>query len=114
MFGFGFALVPLYDIFCEITGLNGKTGVIEEAAIEGTVDTTREVTVEFVANVNSELPWEFRPVTKRMTVHPGQLYDASFVAHNRADKTLVGQAVPSVSPAEASRPRRHAPRRCAL
>ena len=103
MFGFGFALVPLYDIFCEITGLNGKTGVVEESAVPDTVDTTREITVEFVANVNSALPWEFRPVQKKMRVHPGQVYSASFVAHNLADRTLVGQAVPSVSPAVASR-----------
>ena len=58
MFGFGFALVPLYDVFCDITGLNGKTGRIElEDALSQQVDEDRLVTVEFLATVHSDLPW---------------------------------------------------------
>jgi len=99
MFGFGFALVPLYDVFCDITGLNGKTGRIEAAEIDASqVDTTRTIEVRFLANTNTGLPWSFEPLVKKMEVHPGQVYEAVFrVRSASADKTL-GQAVPSVSP----------------
>jgi len=99
MFGFGFALVPLYDVFCDITGLNGKTGRIEAAEIDASqVDTTRTIEVRFLANTNTGLPWSVEPLVKKMEVHPGQVYEAVFrVRSASADKTL-GQAVPSVSP----------------
>lgn len=103
MFGFGFALVPLYDVFCELTGLNGKTGVVEASALEGVVDESRLVTVEFTGSVNSGLPWEFGPVNYKMKVHPGQVYEATFIARNLGAVTKVGQAVPSLAPATASR-----------
>ena len=99
MFGFGFALVPLYDVFCDITGLNGKTGRIQAAEIDASqVDTSRTIEVRFLANTNTGLPWSFEPLVKKMEVHPGQVYEAVFrVRSASADKTL-GQAVPSVSP----------------
>jgi cytochrome c oxidase assembly protein subunit 11 len=103
MFGFGYALVPLYDVFCEITGLNGKTGVVSAASLDGNVDTTRSVTVEFMTSVNSGLPWEFRPSTARTVVHPGGVYEATFYARNISGETIVGHAVPSVAPGTASR-----------
>jgi cytochrome c oxidase assembly protein subunit 11 len=103
MFGFGFALVPLYDVFCEITGLNGKTGVVEASELDGRVDQERLVNVEFVASVNSRLPWEFAPERHKMQVHPGEVYEAAFVARNLASEAMIGQAVPSVAPATASR-----------
>jgi cytochrome c oxidase assembly protein subunit 11 len=103
MFGFGFALVPLYSVFCELTGLNGKTGVVEARALDGAVDYSRLVTVEFTGSVSSQLPWEFAPVKFKMKVHPGKVYDASFVARNLASAAKVAQAVPSVAPSEASR-----------
>jgi cytochrome c oxidase assembly protein subunit 11 len=61
MFCFGFALVPLYDVFCEYTGLNGKTGVQYVSDEQMQVDTTREIIVEFLANTNDGMPWEFKP-----------------------------------------------------
>ena len=103
MFGFGFALVPLYNVFCEITGLNGKTGAVEASALNGAVDESRLVTVEFTGSVNSRLPWEFTPVRHKMKVHPGKVYEAAFVARNLGSVTKVGQAVPSVAPATASK-----------
>ena len=54
--------------------------------------------VEFIANVNQSMPWEFKPVVARMEVHPGKMYRTSFHARNRTDKTMVGQAIPSVTP----------------
>jgi cytochrome c oxidase assembly protein subunit 11 len=98
MFGFGFALVPLYDVFCDVTGLNGKTGgrYVSEAAIQ--VDTSREITVEFLASLNAEMPWEFEPLTKAVKVHPGESSRIEYVARNKTDRDIVGQAVPSVTP----------------
>ncbi|MFT5171885.1 MAG: cytochrome c oxidase assembly protein subunit 11 [Gammaproteobacteria bacterium] len=102
MFAFGFALVPLYDVFCDITGLNGKTGRIEAAALDGQVDQTRDITIQFVTSVNSQLPWEFAAQSRQMTVHPGAVYEAFFTARNLAHTATVGQAVPSVSPSTAA------------
>ena len=68
MFGFGYALVPLYDVFCEITGLNGKTGRVEAAALDGAQDVSREITVEFITSVNGAYELEFVPEVTRMKV----------------------------------------------
>lgn len=102
MFGFGFALVPLYNLFCDITGLNGKTGVADARAVETSrVDTSRWVTVEFTGHV-SGLAWEFRPMQDKVRVHPGQAVVVKYYAHNRGIETAAGNAVPSVSPGEAA------------
>ena len=102
MFGFGFAMVPLYDVFCDITGLNGKTG--NQAALVDSmqVDTSRTVEVEFIASLNDNMPWEFKPVQHSVTVHPGEPTRIDYVAVNRTGKTIVGQAVPSVAPGRAA------------
>ena len=97
MFGFGFAMVPLYSVFCDITGINGKTGGrVAVAAVEP--DMSRTVRVEFITSVNESMPWEFRPDVSSMDVHPGKMYRATFFAKNRTDKTMVGQAIPSITP----------------
>jgi cytochrome c oxidase assembly protein subunit 11 len=104
MFGFGFALVPLYDVFCDITGINGKTGRIElEQALSQTVDMDREVTVEFLATVHSDLPWEFRPVVKKIKVHPGEVTEVNYYARNMTNAVITGQAVPSLAPGLAAK-----------
>ena len=104
MFGFGFALVPLYDVFCDITGLNGKTGRIElEEALSQTVDEDRLVTVEFLGVVHSELPWEFRPLVRRIKVHPGEVTEVNYYAMNKTDNTVAGQAIPSLAPGLAAK-----------
>lgn len=100
MFGFGYLLVPLYDIICEVTGLNGKTGVIEQA--EAAPDTEREIVVKFTGSLGAGTPFEFRPKASSMTVHPGGVYDAVYIAKNLAPVAVVAQATPSVSPREAS------------
>ncbi len=101
MFGFGYLLVPVYDVFCEITGLNGKTAQSAAEVIEQAQ--SRVVTVEFVGSVNQNAPWEFRPSVSRMQVHPGKLYDTTFFARNRLDRMQIGQAVPSVVPGAAAK-----------
>jgi len=104
MFGFGFAMVPLYDVFCDITGLNGKTGRIElEEALSQTVDEDREVTVEFLATVHSDLPWEFRPMVKKVKVHPGEVIEVNYFARNKTGEVVTGQAVPSLAPGLAAK-----------
>ena len=104
MFGFGFALVPLYDVFCDITGINGKTGRIEqEEALSQVVDEDRLVTVEFLATVHSDLPWEFRPMVRKIKVHPGEITEVNYYARNKTDKLVAGQAVPSLAPGLAAK-----------
>lgn len=102
MFAFGFALVPLYDVFCDITGINGKTNERAVSVIEAP-DRSREIVVEFVTTVNQNGAWEFESQAAEMTVHPGQLYEATFFARNLADRDVVGQAVPSVAPGAAAK-----------
>ena len=103
MFGFGYALVPLYDVFCDLTGLNGRTGEISaEVANELTVDNTRQVTVEFDANVNSRLPWQFKPLQRKLRVYPGEMAEAVFLVENTAATEITGQAIPSVAPTQAA------------
>lgn len=98
MFGFGFALVPLYEIFCEITGANGKTAGKYEAAETQVVDTSRTVKIQFLTNRNAGLSWDFRPTVRQMEVHPGEMYETEFFVRNPTRGTVVAQAVPSVAP----------------
>ena len=100
MFGFGFALVPLYDVLCEQLGINGKTNA-NAAVYEPTViDTDRLVTIEFISHVQNGMPWEFEPTVTKMQVHPGELIRTSFSAINNGSTHIIGQAVPSVSPGQ--------------
>ena len=101
MFGFGFALVPLYDVFCEITGFGGRTNT-ESVAVQEAPDLSREVRVEFVTTVNSYAPFEFGADLNSMTVHPGKMYFATFTARNMTDDDKVAQAIPSVAPVAAA------------
>lgn len=105
MFGFAFALVPLYNLFCEITGINGKTSaqaaLVEEVrSAASSVD--RSVTIGFLAKVSRGLPWEFRPRENELVARPGQMHTTTFFARNRAQTPITAQAVPSVSPGRAA------------
>lgn len=101
MFLFAFALVPLYNVFCDITGINGKTkgqAIYQDVK----VNKKRVVTVEFLTNINRGMPWEFESRVKSIDVHPGELNEVVFYAKNRSKFDIVGQSVPSVSPGEAA------------
>ncbi|GAB6140992.1 cytochrome c oxidase assembly protein [Methylosoma difficile] len=102
MFGFGFALVPLYDVLCDITGLNGKVNGTAVKEIAYTVDKSREITVEFMTSLNEATPMVFRAETKKITVHPGEYVTVNFYAENKTDKNMVAQAIPSISPGQAA------------
>lgn len=101
MFGFGFALVPLYEVFCEITGLNGKN-FNDGAAVITEVDRSRTVKVQFVSTNAENMPWEFRPTERSIRVFPGEDRVTAFYAENPTGEWMVAQAVPSVTPSEAA------------
>ena len=97
MFGFGYLMVPLYDVFCEMVGIGNK-GLAQAATVTIEPDLTRTVTVEFVASLPDGAAWEFRPTVARMQVHPGELAGTAFFARNAASAARTAQAVPSVAP----------------
>jgi cytochrome c oxidase assembly protein subunit 11 len=109
MFAFGFALVPIYDVFCRITGLNGKvnTAPLQAGVTETSTDSerqAREIRVQFVTQNNQGMPWEFGPVDQReLEVMTGSNTKALFRVTNSTDHFMKGQAIPSVTPSEAAR-----------
>ncbi|MBI4997103.1 MAG: cytochrome c oxidase assembly protein [Rhodocyclales bacterium] len=99
MFGFGYAMVPIYRVVCQITGFNGTTARMDAgAAVRQQVDVRRLVTVEFLAATSADLAWEFRPDVARVQVRPGQVVLATYRARNISGRPIIGQAVPSVTP----------------
>ncbi|MCP8688475.1 cytochrome c oxidase assembly protein [Marinobacterium sedimentorum] len=101
MFGFGFALVPLYDVFCRITGLNGKITNTGPVAVEE-ADSSRDIRVQFIGVNNEAMPWEFRPLLNTVSVNPGEMRQMAFFARNPTARRMVAQAIPSVTPSEAA------------
>lgn len=101
MFGFGFALVPLYDVFCEITGLGGRTATAAATVAEAP-DLSREIRVEFVTTLNDYAQFEFAAERSSMLVNPGRMYYVSFTAKNLSAENTVAQAIPSVAPGTAA------------
>jgi cytochrome c oxidase assembly protein subunit 11 len=97
MFGFGYALVPLYKKICEVTGVNEVERA--NAPLGNTqVDTGRVVMIELDANLRSDLPWKFRPLQASVKVHPGQLVQVMYEVRNASDRPITGQAIPSYGP----------------
>jgi cytochrome c oxidase assembly protein subunit 11 len=104
MFAFGFVVAPLYKLICEYTGIQTAGVSVRKpgtyAAV--TTDTGREVTIKFDATVSADLPWDFRPQERQVTVRPGEIYQASFLAQNLTQVSLSGQAIPSIVPWQAA------------
>lgn len=102
MFGFGYALVPIYKKICEITGVNiltPKDATAQE--VDNTqIDKTRTVTVEFDANVQG--PWRFRPTKTSVQVHPGEMVQVVYEVVNTQARTIDAQAIPSYAPQQAA------------
>lgn len=105
MFGFGFALVPIYNSLCKTLGINGKTNAEAVAynPAEAVVDKERLITVEFVATNNSGVPWEFYPKIRKIKVHPGDIAKLAFYAENKSKRQMTVQAIPSVTPGIAAK-----------
>jgi cytochrome c oxidase assembly protein subunit 11 len=100
---FGFALAPLYEGMCKAIGLNGKADTTATAASKSLkVDTTRWVTILFTGNTMPGLNWGFHPKETSMRVHPGEVMLTSYFAKNEGADSVIGVAVPSVSPELAS------------
>lgn len=97
-----FIMPPLYDVFCEMTGLNGKGGA-KAAALSTSVDVDRAVTMEFLVATDKALPWDFRYEVPAVKVHPGAITKTMFFVKNRDSRAITGRAVPSISPNEAAR-----------
>jgi cytochrome c oxidase assembly protein subunit 11 len=98
MFGFGYALVPVYKKICEITGINVLTPMLvtKEEARNTQVDTSRTITIEFDAN--SQGPWRFRPTVSSMQVHPGEMAQVVYEVVNTQSRAMDAQAIPSYAP----------------
>ncbi|MCH8058615.1 MAG: cytochrome c oxidase assembly protein [Proteobacteria bacterium] len=105
MFGFAYAMVPLHPVFCEVTGLNGRSsmGAADPIAISQVAPSDREVTIQFLANVSHGMPWEFRPTVQQLRVRLGEMYATDYYVRNRATQAVTGQAVPSVAPGYAAK-----------
>ena len=107
MFGFGYALVPLYIAICEMTGINVLAlgdklipGASSSQAANSQVDRSRLITVEF--DVNSRGPWDFKPAVRSLQVHPGELTTVMYEFQNVQNRTMAAQAIPSYAPKQSS------------
>lgn len=102
MFGFGYALVPIYKKICEITGINLLTpkDVTVEDIGNTQVDKTRTITIEFDATAQG--PWRFRPTVSSMQVHPGEMAQVVYEVVNTQARSIDAQAIPSYAPQQAS------------
>jgi len=104
MFGFGWALIPLYRKICEVTGVNlltNKDPAVEARARNTQVDTSRRIVVEFDANRQG--PWRFKPQVNHVTVHPGELVHVDYDLVNLEGRAMTGQAIPSYAPQQSAR-----------
>lgn len=102
MFGFGYAMVPLYNVLCKQLGINGKTSgrvVLDDTGI----DESRDITVQFLATTNAYIPWEFRPRLRTVRMHPGENKAVAYFARNNTDHEMTVQAIPSVTPSGAAK-----------
>ncbi|MDG0855693.1 cytochrome c oxidase assembly protein [Roseateles puraquae] len=108
MFGFGYALVPLYKAICEALGINvlslsERQTILADKGVangNGQIDYSRSITVEF--DTNARGPWDFKPAVRHMTVHPGELSQVMYEFRNKQDRTMAAQAIPSYAPMQAS------------
>ena len=101
MFGFGFALVPIYTVMCQQLGINGKTSGEAYTGAQA-VNAARAVRVQFLATNSAEMVWEFRPKADELEVHPGAVNEMLFVASNPTDHVMRAQAIPSIAPSVAA------------
>jgi cytochrome c oxidase assembly protein subunit 11 len=99
---FGFALVPLYDVLCDVTGYGDRSQLREAASVVEAPDKTRTITIELISTAPTVGSWEFRPQVAQLQVHPGRLYEAKFYARNLRTQAVTAQAIPSIAPLQAT------------
>jgi cytochrome c oxidase assembly protein subunit 11 len=102
MFTFSFALVPLYNVFCEVTGLNGKIELRATNDKNIEIDNGRDISIQFVSHNNEEMPWAFKPSEDNIQIKTGKYHTATFYVKNTTNKRMVAQAIPSVAPSNAA------------
>jgi len=102
-FAFGFALVPLYRVLCEVTGYGDRTKLVEASSFTAPEDVNRQVTIELLSDAHSIGDWEFRAEVGSIKVHPGRLAEAKFYARNLRTQGVVAQAIPSIAPLQATK-----------
>lgn len=100
MFGFGYALVPFYEKLCQVLDVNNLNKQDNTLPLNTQVDRSRNVTVEFDANLH-KLPWNFKPVTGSLVVHPGEVVTVEYEVSNTRENAVTGQAIPSYTPSAA-------------
>lgn len=103
MFGFGFALVPLYDIFCEVTGIRSPIEASAAADVKESLVSSRTITLELLASTGESAPWDFGPISDKIEVRTGLIQNTEYYAENLAPRAISGIATPHVRPAEAAR-----------
>ena len=101
-FAFGFALVPFYNVLCDLTGFGNQRALVEARLTTEQPDDSRTIEVDFVAELPTVGNWEFRPTVASMQVHPGRLYKTEFFAHNLTGHETTAQAVPNIAPGKAA------------
>jgi len=105
MFGFGFAMVPLYNLLCQVTGVQSveqRAALGSKMPLAATTEVDRWVTVKFDTTIHPNLPWRLDPMQRKLRVRPGQSYLVKFIAENRSGQAVTGQAIPSIAPWQAT------------
>ena len=103
MFAFVFVvMVPLYNVLCDVLGINGETSGERYQIVESAIDESRTVKIQFVANHAEGMPWEFKPNETAVRVHPGAATNITYYARNTQERDMVAQAVPSIVPSRAA------------
>ncbi len=101
-FAFGFALIPLYDVLCDITGFGNQKALAQQRTSVEQPDDSRTITVDFIADLPSVGSWEFRPAVSSMKINPGRLYSTEFLARNLTGHATIAQAIPNIAPGQAA------------
>jgi cytochrome c oxidase assembly protein subunit 11 len=104
---FGYALVPLYRVLCQVSGIGDQQTLrsavqVRDLKRQGGADSSRTITVEFMTSLPTVGNWEFQPAQASIQVHPGQLYEAKFVARNLTGHDTMAQAIPNIAPSQAA------------
>lgn len=103
MFGFCYMLVPLYNLVCKQAGLNGRSATRDVEAAHLAIDKTRDITVTFTTTIHGDLPFQFKPLIRHITMHPGETKQVFFFAENDSGHNMTVQAVPSIAPGQAAK-----------
>lgn len=101
--GFGFAMVPIYEVICQLTGLNGKTNTVASVIDKNTqIDKSRSVSIEFLSHTMPGVALTFKPEQFSIRIHPGEISRMNYTVTNTSNHVFVGQAIPSITPAVAA------------